>query len=101
MRAFSAAPALIGALLLASCTLDAAGPDLAGSELPVPGAADQCGATELGALVGQPESVLATMRFAQRVRVIHPGDAVTMDYSASRLNIGIDAAGKIATLHCG
>ena len=101
MRAPVGIPALIGALLLASCTLDAAGPDLAGDTLPMPGASDRCGATALGALIGQPESVLATMRFAQRVRVIHPGDAVTMDYSARRLNIEIDSTGRIDALHCG
>ena len=101
MRAPAAIPALIGALLAASCTLDAAGPDLAGSTLPVPGASDRCGATALGALIGQPESVLATMRFAQRVRVIHPGDTVTLDYSARRLTIEIDKAGRIDALRCG
>lgn len=60
-----------------------------------------CGAGGLQHLVGQPESVLATMRFGTVVRVIHPGDAVTEDYSPSRLDIEIDRAGRIATLTCG
>ncbi len=60
-----------------------------------------CGADELQDLVGQPATRLETMRFGTEVRVIHPGMAVTMDYSAGRLNIEIDAAGSIARVFCG
>ncbi len=38
---------------------------------------------------------------ASRVRVIKPDMAVTMDYREDRLNIDVDAAGKIKRLHCG
>lgn len=66
-----------------------------------PPAPDTCGATALKHLIGHPEAALTGVRFAQPVRITHPGDAVTMDYNQSRLNIGIDAQGNILALKCG
>lgn len=73
------------------------------TEPPLPPApdADACGAAALQGLVGQPAAVLETMRFAGPVRIIRPGMAVTLDYSAERLNIGIDASGRITRVVCG
>jgi len=82
-------------LVLAGCVVTTA------QETPAPQPEDSCGATELAQLIGQPETVLDGMKFAQRVRVLHPGDVMTMDYDAARLNIHIDADGLIATLRCG
>lgn len=73
----------------------------AGQSQDVKGIGGDCGAADLQDLVGQPESVLQTMRFAGPVRVIHPGQAVTMDFSPARLNIIIDEQGKIAEVRCG
>ncbi|MGL6209221.1 MAG: I78 family peptidase inhibitor [Paracoccaceae bacterium] len=66
--------------------------------LPVAGS---CGADALQGLVGQPASVLQTMKFGQLVRVIRPGQAVTMDYSEDRLNIEVDGAEVISRVSCG
>ena len=89
MRKPLAAAALI---LLAACE-------------PVPPAAmpnaDACGAAALQGLVGQPATVLQTMRFGVETRIIRPGMAVTMDYRADRLNIEIDAGEGIARVFCG
>ena len=60
-----------------------------------------CGADDLQGLVGQKASVLETMRFSQVVRVIRPGMAVTMDFSAERLNIEVDEAEVISRVSCG
>ncbi len=38
---------------------------------------------------------------ARGLRVIAPGDAVTMDYRPDRLNIETDAQGKVVRLRCG
>lgn len=85
---------LCAALLLPACVAE-----------PVPPLADgslaSCGADELKYLVGQPGAVLDGMRFGQDVRVITPGMAVTEDYSPSRLNIDLDAGGRISRLWCG
>lgn len=67
---------------------------------PPPDMTATCGAEGLQGLVGQQESVLATMRFGQPVRIIRPGMAVTMDYRPDRLNIEVDASGRIIRVHC-
>lgn len=60
-----------------------------------------CGALDLQFLVGERASVLETMRFSQQVRVIRPGQAVTMDYNAARLNIEVNGAERISRVSCG
>lgn len=62
---------------------------------------DACGAAGMQDLVGQDKAVLAAMTFPAGTRVIEPGTAVTEDYSASRLNIDVDASGTIAGVWCG
>ncbi|WP_284164924.1 I78 family peptidase inhibitor [Frigidibacter sp. SD6-1] len=70
---------------------------------PMPGRADtaSCGADGLQHLVGQPESALAAMTFPAGTRFLKPGMAVTMDFSATRLNIAIDGDGLIRAVECG
>ncbi|MCB6177743.1 hypothetical protein LHP98_06315 [Rhodobacter sp. Har01] len=80
-------------LILAACVTEMPGP---------PDPMEQsCGAEGLQGLVGQYRGVLAAMTFKGPVRVIEPGMAVTMDYSPSRLNIELDAAGRITRVYCG
>ena len=62
---------------------------------------DACGANGLQDLVGQSAKKLEVMRFAKPVRIIRPGMAVTMDYSAERLNIEINEAKIISRVSCG
>ncbi|MCL1636051.1 I78 family peptidase inhibitor [Luteimonas sp. SX5] len=38
---------------------------------------------------------------SQTVRVIKPGEAVTMDFREDRLNIEVDAENNVATVRCG
>ena len=38
---------------------------------------------------------------AERVRVLTPGQMVTMDFDEERLNIEVDAAGTNTALRCG
>ena len=65
-----------------------------------------CRAEGLDDLVGRPatgELGAEAMRRsgATRPRWIQPGDAVTMDYSESRLNIHLDAGNRVERLACG
>ena len=72
--------------------------------VPLPGPApveDACGAAGMQDLVGQKQSVLAAMALPAPTRIIQPGTAVTMDYSASRLNIWIGKDGRIERVTCG
>lgn len=67
-------------------------------------AEDACGAASLSHLIGQPvpdETALAAIEGPKRIRVIAPGDAVTMDYQPWRLNIETDADGIVQRLRCG
>lgn len=89
MRAF----VLLPLLALAACVQPA---DVPPAE-PKP---DACKASGMQGLVGQPRSVLATMLLPAGSRVIGPGDAVTMDFSAERLNVEIGADGRIAKIAC-
>ncbi|RHZ43923.1 protein aeiA [Aspergillus thermomutatus] len=34
------------------------------------------------------------------IRILHPGDMVTMDYNASRLNIHVDESDEILSANC-
>ncbi|MBN8631242.1 MAG: hypothetical protein J0L76_10350 [Rhodobacterales bacterium] len=68
---------------------------------PVDPGPDACRASELQYLVGRPGVVLDGMRFSQDVRVIQHGMAVTMDYSATRLNFWLDRRDVIERVTCG
>ncbi|MFN3282347.1 MAG: I78 family peptidase inhibitor [Tabrizicola sp.] len=66
-------------------------------EAPVP---DTCGAAGMQELVGQSRDALAAMTLPQGTRVIEPGMAVTGDLRQDRLNLDIDAQGRIARVRC-
>ncbi len=77
--------------------------------LPGPGgpqASEACSLERLPPLVGEPASVELAERAmrlsgARRLRWIRPGDAVTMDYIESRLNVRLDASNRVEAFDCG
>ncbi len=87
------------AALLTACVPVTSPPDPGIDPVPDP-ALDACGAGELQGLVGQPASVLTTMKFRLDTRILRPGMAVTMDFRPDRLNIDIDAGEKITRVYC-
>jgi len=65
---------------------------------------DPCGARDLQHLVGQPvpsAEALAGIEGPLRIRVIRPGDMVTMDHIPGRLNFELDTADTVRALRCG
>jgi len=80
-----------------------------GAEPPVisdGGTAGTCDAKAANAYVGQmiSEAVAEQAKAAagaRGVRIIRPGMAVTMDYRAGRLNLELDASGRIVKATCG
>lgn len=67
---------------------------------------DGCGASKVQSFVGRTldaatQEEVRTTSGARVVRLIRPGQAVTMDYSIDRLNIEINDREKIMTLRCG
>jgi hypothetical protein len=97
---------LPGALLMsAACSTVPAEP--APEDVPVHGGtAGACNAGRGQSLVGrQPTTELGAealrLTGARALRWIRPGDAVTMDYREDRLNIELDANGRVRALRCG
>jgi hypothetical protein len=66
-----------------------------------PAMADTCNMAQYTALVGKPVTDAGVPAAGPSVRVIKPGDQVTMDFSEARLNIDVDAAGVITGMRCG
>ena len=66
-----------------------------------PAPPDACGAGALQMLRGQPGEALDGMALEGPVRVLPPGAMMTMDHRPERLNVELDAAGRIARLWCG
>jgi hypothetical protein len=65
---------------------------------------DPCGAADLEYLIGAPvpdAAALAALDGPLRVRVVRPGDFVTMDHVPRRLNIETNADGIVRRLRCG
>jgi hypothetical protein len=64
---------------------------------------DPCGARDLQHLIGARVPSAAALKAIgpERIRVIRPGDAVTMDHAPTRLNIELDAADIVVQLRCG
>lgn len=61
---------------------------------------DACKASTYQGLVGQSQTVLASMMLPAGTRVIGPGDAVTMDFRHDRLNLEIGESGRIERIAC-
>lgn len=83
---------IVLAALLQGCTLT--------PTLPMP-PTGSCGADGLQTLVGSPVALLPASGPWGALRVIRPGQAVTMDYSENRLNVTVDEADIILTIACG
>ncbi len=65
-----------------------------------PGGSASCGADRFQYLIGQP---METLRGGapEATRIIPHGTAVTMDYSAERMNIDLNASGAVTRVWCG
>ncbi len=100
---------MIGRTLTGGLMLMAMGcttvPPSEGEEPPVMGGGS-CNAQRVQDLVGRPATTeLGTTARdrsgAARVRWIRPDDAVTMDFREDRLNIHLDARGRVVRFACG
>lgn len=87
-----AAAALLAAL--AACTQLAEGGGLATGD-------NACGAAARQDLVGTSVGALDPATLPEPNRVIFPGQAVTMDFQAARLNVEIGSDDQVARVYCG
>lgn len=60
-----------------------------------------CGTEALAPLVGQPWSEDLLPPREAPVRVLRPGDMMTMDHMPARLNVHLDDTGRVSALRCG
>ena len=67
---------------------------------PQPKARLVCDAAALSGLIGEPRAVMDGMTFHGPVRVIRPGQPITMDHDPSRLNVNVKG-GMITRIWCG
>lgn len=99
--------ALAGFLpILAGCT--PATPSAVGNQTPMDQASDggSCDTAKAQSFVGEPESAEIAEQARQKsgartVRWLRPGQIVTMEYRDDRLNLELDAQGKIIAIRCG
>lgn len=95
-------------LLVLCVGLDACAQQLPPAHLPQPPVSTpgQCNESAARFAVGQvADAKLAeearVRAGAQRVRLVRPGQMVTMEYDSGRLTMDIDAAGRVAGVRCG
>lgn len=93
-----AALLLVCAALVAGCAQPPSAPQ--------PPTAGNCNAAAAQFAVDLPGSAQLASRAmqaagAQRFRWLRPGEVVTMEYDASRLNLELDASGKVIRVRCG
>lgn len=60
-----------------------------------------CGMEKLDHILGQPWSEDLIPPRDGRVRVLRPGDMMTMDHLPDRLNVHLDTDDRVAELRCG
>lgn len=67
---------------------------------------NECKAADAQFAVGQNADAALLEQARQRsgsriARILRPGQMVTMEYSAERLNLDVDASGNVASVRCG
>lgn len=90
-------------LALTACGAPPVPPPSSGSPAPDPGACNAAPAQfALGRTVDPALRTEALQRSGARtLRMIRPGDAVTMEFSSQRLNLELDPDGRVTRVRCG
>lgn len=93
-------------LFLAACATEASSPPASAPPEADGGLSGACNADAAQSGVGQAYTDalgadLQAKAGAKVLRVIRPGQAVTMDFRMDRLNVELDAAGKVKRVSCG
>lgn len=96
---------LILPIFLAACNGGYVPPEMPASpqptaESPLP-AVDTCEAANYAGLIGQQATELEKVLIMRMVRVVRPGDAVTMDMRAERINFEVSGDETIERIFCG
>lgn len=105
MKTQSLLSAVAGAVLLSACAAPAPTTPAPASAAP-PEPVFQCNADGARFAVGQPlspqlEAAARVRAGAGTVRALKPGEAVTMELNGGRLNLDVDARGRVTDVRCG
>ncbi|CAN7259538.1 I78 family peptidase inhibitor [Variovorax paradoxus] len=106
MKTQSLLSAVAGAVLLSACAAPAPAPAPASASAAPPEPVFQCNADGARFAVGQPlspqlEAAARVRAGAGTVRALKPGEAVTMELNGGRLNLDVDARGRVTDVRCG
>ncbi|KLN56819.1 I78 family peptidase inhibitor [Variovorax paradoxus] len=106
MKTQSLLSAVAGAILLSACAAPASAPTPASASAAPPEPVFQCNADGARFAVGQPlspqlEAAARVRAGAGTVRALKPGEAVTMELNGGRLNLDVDARGRVTDVRCG
>ncbi len=71
------------------------------STVPFEPVSDQCGSLQYLSTGGTKWDTVPAGTFPATARIIHPDTAVTRDYRADRLNVHVNARGRIERVDCG
>ncbi|MDH6593171.1 putative lipoprotein YajG [Variovorax sp. TBS-050B] len=104
MKTQSLLLAASGVILLSACAAPAPAPAPAPAAPPEP--VFQCNADGARFAVGQQlspqlEAAARVRAGAGTVRALKPGEAVTMELNGGRLNLDVDARGRVTDVRCG
>lgn len=86
-------------VFLAACEAGLTPPDPRGPVLPSL-SEDTCNANQYTPLIGQDATALEQVLLLGEVRVIRPGQAVTMDFRPQRINFNIGPDNRIVAISC-
>ncbi len=104
---FGISGSLVVAALMTGCASQGQPPAPSGSPAPAePAPSGLCNAQPAQSAVGQNSTAsvveLARVRSgAQMARVLRPGQIITKEFNAQRLNLEVDANGRIVAVRCG
>jgi hypothetical protein len=106
MKTQSLLSAVASAVLLSACAAPAPAPAPASASAAPPEPVFQCNADGARFAVGQPlspqlEAAARVRAGAGTVRALKPGEAVTMELNGGRLNLDVDARGRVTDVRCG
>jgi len=104
LKTLSLLPSAAGAILLTACA--ASGPATAPASATPPEPVFQCNADGARFAVGQQlspqlEAAARVRAGAGLVRALKPGQVVTMELNGARLNLDVDARGRVTDVRCG
>jgi hypothetical protein len=64
-------------------------------------ARDTCAASPWQSYIGAPVSALQAAGLPVEARILRPGLAVTREFNAARLNVGVGSDGIVQSVYCG